>query len=381
MTETLPSGAKIGRYRLERILGRGGFGITYSAVDEELHRHVAIKEFFPAGLVTRQSGTAAVSATPGCEARFAADRERFLNEARTLARINHPGIVRVIDFLRENQTAYMVMEYIDGVSLAEAIDTGGAFSENRTRTLLHKLLPALQEIHALGLLHLDIKPDNILIGRNNQPVLIDFGAARSNASASGGITASGTPGYAAPEQYEAPYDVSVRTDIYSLAAVLCACLTAKRPPDTRGCSGRPAMVLPKTSRDLSALIAAAMQPDPAARPQSITALAAMLGASSPKPGIRAAAASVLVLLGAGGYGYYLSLPGTTPANPGVSLAVPQLQQTFPKAAMAPQRSPAQEAADYNAAKTIATPDAWRLYLMLNPNGKNATQAEQALKGF
>ncbi|MEA2802780.1 MAG: hypothetical protein QOE49_2875, partial [Rhodospirillaceae bacterium] len=196
---TLRPGQVVGRYRIVSVLGQGGFGITYRALDSELGREVAIKEYLPAALAVRQDGTTVVPRSKSAAEDFAWGRDRFVAEGRTLAALHRvPGIVLVHDFLETNGTAYLVMELLGGQTLQERVAARGPLDAASLDTLLRPLLDGLEQVHAAGFLHRDIKPANILLDQLGRPTLIDFGASRAAvAGRSQAMTAVFTPGYAA----------------------------------------------------------------------------------------------------------------------------------------------------------------------------------------
>ncbi|MCU0933970.1 MAG: serine/threonine protein kinase, partial [Thiobacillaceae bacterium] len=196
-----------GRYSVGRLLGKpGGFGITYLAWDERLLTRVAIKEYLPRELSGRDTDHQTVVAHSGEDAEtFAFGLERFLEEARTLARLDHPNIVRVRDFFEEHGTAYLVMDYYDGLTLAEYLSRqpGGKIGEDQAIGILMPILDGLREVHAKGFLHRDIKPQNIYLTTGNRPILLDFGAARQAMGAhSRSLSVVLSEGYAPIEQYQ-----------------------------------------------------------------------------------------------------------------------------------------------------------------------------------
>ncbi len=228
----LPPGHRLGEYRIERCLGSGGFGITYSAVDEHLNRRVAIKEYLPKSLAIRDANDRVTVATAEDEADFRWGLDRFLDEARALARFDHPNIVGVKRFLEAHGTGYIVMEYVDGESLSEMLKRKATLTEREIREHVLPLSTGLEEVHGAGLLHRDIKPSNIVVRADGVPVLIDFGSARLAVNAkSRSLTAVVTPGYAPLEQYSAKGRQLPATDIYALGAVLYRCVTGVTPRD------------------------------------------------------------------------------------------------------------------------------------------------------
>jgi len=189
------------RYSIQKTLGQGGFGITYLAYDQKLEQEVCIKELFISGNSTRGSNMT-VQSQGTAEFSFADFVQRFIKEARQLAKFKHPNIVRVIDIFQENNTAYTVMEYVNGGTLKEKIQREGVLEEKTAMGLINQLLDAVEAVHAEGMLHRDIKPDNILVTPEGRVVLIDFGSAREFAEGkTTSQTAMITPGYAPPEQY------------------------------------------------------------------------------------------------------------------------------------------------------------------------------------
>ena len=231
MRGVLPAGTTLRGYELKAILGQGGFGITYRARDTTLGRDVAVKEYLPTALAVREGRTTVVPRSADHAEQFAWGRERFLDEARTLARLeNTPGIVRVHDYLEANGTAYMIMALVEGETLNKRLMREQRLTPEAVERLLFPLLDGLEEIHATGFLHRDIKPANIMVDGRGRPTLIDFGASRAAmAEHSSTLTAIFTPGYAAPEQFTAAM-LGPWTDIYGLAATLYNAITGRIPP-------------------------------------------------------------------------------------------------------------------------------------------------------
>ena len=224
---TLPVGTGLqgGNFTVGRVLGDGGFGITYKGSDPVLRRQVAIKELFPLGC-TRQSN----SIMPRLTAQeFNRVKEKFLEEAQTVARFNHSGIVKVYASFEENNTAYMVMEYLEGKTL-DAVLQGGAVSEQEGVGYVKAVGEALAAVHKAGVLHRDIKPANIMVTDDDRVVLIDFGAAREfTAGQTGRMSVVLTPGYAPLEQYGQEARFAQYTDVYALGATLYHLLTGRVP--------------------------------------------------------------------------------------------------------------------------------------------------------
>ena len=209
MRGVLPAGTALRGYELISILGQGAFGITYRARDLQLHREVAVKEYLPTSLALREGRTTVVPRSAEHAEQFAWGRERFMDEARTLARLDRtPAIVRVHDFLEDNGTAYMVMALIEGETLARRLAREQRLAPDAVERLVFPLLDGLEEVHGIGFLHRDIKPANIMIDEHGRPTLIDFGASRAAmAERSTTLTAIFTPGYAAAEQFTWPSSV------------------------------------------------------------------------------------------------------------------------------------------------------------------------------
>lgn len=231
-TIALPAGTMLLDYRLDRVLGSGGFGITYRAHNVRLDTTVAIKEYFPISLAVRTKENSVISRPELGEASYTWGRDRFVHEATSLARLQHPNIVGVDYMFHTNGTAYMVLDYVDGPTL-----NGWLRSLNRTPTLaelerlLYPLLDALEIVHGKDLLHRDVAPKNIMIAPGLVPVLIDFGAARQLVAAqSRTFAAILTPGYAPFEQYAASSrGQGPWTDIYGLSATLYHAVTGAAP--------------------------------------------------------------------------------------------------------------------------------------------------------
>jgi serine/threonine protein kinase len=226
----LPAGAHLlgGAYSVGKVLGQGGFGITYLGSDTRLRRAVAIKELFPFGCARR--GAAVLSAGDWTPAQFAEARARFLEEGEILARFHHPGIVNVFAAFEENGTAYLVMEFLKGKTLQKMVDERGKLPEREAVAYALKVGEALEQIHRAGLLHRDIKPDNVIVTEDGRAVLVDFGSAREFAAGkTKRMTALLTPGYAPLEQYGQQARFGAYTDVYALAATLYHLLTGQPP--------------------------------------------------------------------------------------------------------------------------------------------------------
>jgi hypothetical protein len=285
--QALPLGTQLGDYRLDAVIGHGGFGITYRAFDNQLAKVVAIKEYLPIEFAVRRADGQVVPRGARYADDFAWGRERFLDEARALARFRHPHIVPVLRFLEANGTAYTVMEFEDGQSVAQWLrQSGRRLPPPDVRRLAAGLLNGLGAVHAQGFLHRDIKPSNIMVRRDGMPILIDFGAARQ---AMGGrtrtLTSVLTPQYAPIEQYAMDGKQGPWTDIYSTAAVLHHAIAGVPPPEAASRVGQdPYRPLAATEADrydqpFLAAIDRALAFAPDQRPQSIDAWRRLFGTS------------------------------------------------------------------------------------------------------
>ncbi len=223
------------KYLVGAALGEGGFGITYIGRDLTLDMRVAIKEYFPNGYVNRNnefSNTLSESSTQSRKEFFNNGLERFLKEARILARFSgEPGIVDVRDFFEENNTAYIVMEYLDGKTLKQLLEESRTLNYEEVMRLLTPIMMSLKEIHKQGLIHRDISPDNIMI-IGNKARLLDFGAARNvSAIANKSLSVMLKPGYAPEEQYRSKGNQGSWTDVYAISATIYRCITGVTPDD------------------------------------------------------------------------------------------------------------------------------------------------------
>jgi serine/threonine protein kinase len=232
----LQSGTElVGDFRIERMLGAGGFGITYLADEIALHRRVTIKEYFPSDFAARAGGIEAAPRSQDCAGDYRWGLDRFIEEAQTLAKFDHPNIVRVYRYFRANNTGYMVLHFEEGLSFKSWLKgLGRAPRQKELDGIIGPLLDALELIHKADFLHRDIAPDNIIIRKDGQPVLIDFGSARREiASHSKTVSALVKPGYSPYEQYaETSRQQGPWTDIYALGATLYHAVTGKRPADS-----------------------------------------------------------------------------------------------------------------------------------------------------
>jgi len=231
----LPDGYKLHWYEIHAILGRGGFGITYLALDTNLNHEVAIKEFLPTELAMRASDSSIHPISDEHTDTFSWGLNRFINEAQTLAQFRHPNIVLVHSVFEANGTAYMVMEYEKGESLEQAYNQKRLTTENELLGILFPLMDGLERIHGSGFVHRDIKPKNIYLRDDGRPVLLDFGSARQALGVeTRTLTTLVSPGYAPFEQYNATRDSDKQgpwTDIYALGATIYRGMSGKSPVD------------------------------------------------------------------------------------------------------------------------------------------------------
>ncbi|HEY7609550.1 MAG TPA: protein kinase [Alphaproteobacteria bacterium] len=228
----LPIGHTIDGYRILRLLGAGGFGITYLAEETTIGRKVAIKEYLPQGFAARAADSVTVRpVSASSQEQFAWGLDRFRKEAATLVAFEHPNIVSVYRYFEANGTAYLVMQYVEGKPLDALLAGGKTLAESEIEEVILPILDGLEQVHAAHFLHRDIKPANIYIRIDGRPVLLDFGAARQAfGSETKSITAIVSEGYAPFEQYEAKGDQGPWTDIYAIGAVLYRCIAGQRPP-------------------------------------------------------------------------------------------------------------------------------------------------------
>ena len=367
----LPAGARLRGYEILAVLGHGGFGVTYRARDTTLGRDVAIKEYLPTAVAIREDGTTVLPRSTALADEFRWGRDRFLQEARTLAKLDGaPAIVRVFDFLEANGTAYTVMALLDGEPLEQRLRRDGCLSQPAIEGLLYPLLDGLAAVHAAGFLHRDIKPDNIMLDAKSAPTLIDFGASRAPmAGGTTAMTAIFTPGYAAAEQFtsakQGPW-----TDIYGLCATLYHAIVGRPPPSAFDrmvndayeplAKLRPAGFSPA----FLAAIDAGLKLRATDRPQSIAQWRPMLGhpstfgmsaaAAMPVPKRRLGswmglAAAAMLVLAAGGY-YFVTSQPSAPGVAGVSsVSVEKVAQEQAELARLRAESATREKADQEAA--------------------------------
>ncbi|MDR0564815.1 MAG: serine/threonine protein kinase [Azoarcus sp.] len=275
----LPSGFQLDRYRIERQLSLGGFSIVYLAYDAD-GTPVAIKEYLPNSLALRKAGQIAPQVTDDNLPAFRYGMKCFFEEGRSLARLLHPNVVRVLNFFRANGTVYMVMQFERGRTLHEYIQRHrGQVSERFIRNVFIRMLNGLREVHAHKLLHLDIKPSNIYLRADGTPVLLDFGAARQTlAQEQAMLKPMYTPGFASPEHYSDRSRLGPWSDIYSVGASMHACITGSAPPRSDDRVKKDAFVslakshASKYSNQLLKLVDWCLMLDLMQRPQSVYTL-------------------------------------------------------------------------------------------------------------
>ena len=267
-----------GQFIVGKVLGKpGGFGITYLGWDINLATLVAIKEYLPRDYAGRDADHASVMAHSREDANlFRFGLEQFLNEARTLARFDHPNVVRVRSFFEQHGTAYLVMDYLQGVNLSEYLTSkGGRLNEQQAGEIMLPILDGLQEVHAKGFLHRDIKPQNIYVTSTGRPILLDFGAARqAMGERSRSLSVVLTPGFSPYEQYHRRGEQGPWTDLYALAATYYYLLTGQAPPDAPERVATDELIplrqlAPTVSTGLEAAIMQSLSLEAAGRPQDV----------------------------------------------------------------------------------------------------------------
>ena len=289
-----------GRYRIEGHLASGGFGNTYLVQDLRLDVRRVAKEFFMRGINQREvDGTVSVSNHDNRDS-YNRQKDKFMGEARRLARFNNPHIVHVHDFFEENGTAYYIMDYVDGCSLSALLSqrTDESMTEAEVRPILNQILDALQAVHAQrddngrALCHLDLKPGNIMLDKQAGAVLIDFGASKQiDPEGSGNLSTSSamafTPGYAPPEQVQQNLAaIGPWTDFYALGATLYKLLTGQKPPSSDDIINEGTAIFafpPSVSVTMRRLIMTLMDPRRKARPQNVDEVRSLIGQPSVQP--------------------------------------------------------------------------------------------------
>jgi TPR repeat protein/tRNA A-37 threonylcarbamoyl transferase component Bud32 len=305
--DALPRGYHLHWYLLEQVLGQGGFGITYLARDTNLDQRVAIKEYLPVEVAARRNDASVRARTEEHDERYRGGLARFIREARTLARFDHPNIVRVLSVFEFNNTAYMVMRFEEGSNLAAVLEKRATLPEGELTRIVQPILDGLELVHNAGFIHRDIKPDNIHIRADGSPVLLDFGSARQPISRAPSMTILVAPGYAPFEQYySSGENQGPWTDIYALGATCYRAISGAAPLDaiarSKGVLGSaremlvPASVVGagKYSARLLKAIDHALEFEERKRPQSIAEwrreLLPQAAATHPQPAAQSAAA-------------------------------------------------------------------------------------------
>ncbi len=284
----LPQGHRLQEYELVRVLGFGGFGMTYLGFDHNLDKAVAIKEYLPSDIATRTGDNSIVPQASQFQDDFEWGLDRFLDEARALARFDHRNIIKVHRFFEAHGTAYIVMEYAEGETLSAYLERKWTLKEAELKVILSPILDGLEVVHGADFLHRDIKPGNIIIrDEDNSPVLLDFGSARQAIGArSRSVTSIITPGYAPIEQYSSRGDQGPWTDIYALGGVCYRALTGEVPDDaTDRMRDDPLIPVSERCADQASVgflsaIDWTLAVDEADRPQSIAAWRAKLEGES-----------------------------------------------------------------------------------------------------
>lgn len=295
-SDALPANTKLqgGAFAIGKVLGQGGFGITYYGGDMTLHRYVAIKEFFPAGCV-RQGNVVQPDATMSL-ADFENAKRKFLEEARALARFQHRNIARVLTIFQDNNTAYMVMEFLKGKTLMQLSEERGAMPEREALGHIEQICEALTAVHGANLIHRDVKPENVMVCDDGRTVLIDFGLNKKLEQSGGhatrrftGTSRFGSENYAPPEQHLTHAPVGAFSDIYALGATLYHLLTGKAPvPAPERAMGTdlmpPDRVNPNVSPTMSRAVMQAMELKGDQRLQNVQAFLGLLkGTAAPAP--------------------------------------------------------------------------------------------------
>ncbi|MEJ2105905.1 MAG: serine/threonine-protein kinase, partial [Acidiferrobacteraceae bacterium] len=287
---SLAPGTRIDCFEIGQVLGIGGFGITYKGYDHTLSCDVAIKEYLPSSVALRAGdGITVAPKSDQDQDVYSYGLNRFLDEARILARFKAPSIVRVSRFLEGNGTAYLIMDYEDGEPLDSYLKRKRVLDEHRLISILIPILNGLRDVHAEGYFHRDIKPGNIYLRRNGSPVLLDFGSARQSMEGqTSGITAMVTPGYAPIEQYNMNGKQGPWTDIYGMGATLYRCITGTNPagaPERMMAlhAGEPDPLTPaavagegKYADELLAIVDWMLRPNIADRPANVDEILAQL---------------------------------------------------------------------------------------------------------
>lgn len=380
---TLRPGARLGDLRIDRVLGQGAFGITYLATDVVSNQSHALKEYFPKTLSRREADGRVVALDDQAAPVFASGLAEFLAEGAVTAGLDHPNIVRIERCFEANGTAYLQMPWYRGEPLHALLRRGGALDREETLALARPLLDALAHLHERGIVHGDIKPANIFITREGDPILLDFGAAAGEA-------ARGSEGYAAPEQSQPGVSVGPAADVYGLAATLYRCISGRIPAaagDRRsavraGQSDPLEPLGPRAATDglgsLTAAIKSGLALDPAKRPASAEQFRHMLESrGAPRPSeseegrewlpIILLAVFIALLLSALGYLFLGGEDSGETADPAPPTEVQQAQ-----------RSP-QEESRWRAALSADTPFGYQQFLERYPDSIHVDQARVHLE--
>ena len=416
----LRAGTHLDEYQVREVLGQGGFGLTYLADDIKLDRVVALKEYLPRDFATRTAGSTVVPNSSADAADYHWGLERFLDEARTLARFDHPHLNKVHRFFEANGTAYLVLEYIDGQTLSHLLTKYPTLPNTHLQRIVREVLSGLVEVHQAGYVHRDIKPSNIMLRSDGSAVLLDFGAARQAVGQrSKSITSILTPGYAPLEQYDTKAeDVGPWSDLYALGMVAYRGVSGLRDADlpdavTRSRNQRkgvpdltPAAEVGQGTYDGRFLQAIdwAIQVNEEDRPQTLVAWRETLSDDVDEEeskngegleGKKGLGRWVLALAGvtALGLGLWLGLPYlervdlsvfTGQTEPTAESAKPESVTPAPVARVEPpeedveQQTTDDATADWNRAQQINTPDAYRQFLSRYPNSPLTTLVETKL---
>jgi len=306
----LPAGYALHEYRIESVLGAGGFGLTYLATDSNLSLKVALKEYLPSDFAARGEDSTVQPKSDDVTESFQWGLQRFMDEAKTLASFRHPNIVRVMRFFEANRTGYMVMEFVEGKPLPDWIGPRRPLPQQALQALVSPLLDGLEVIHKAGFLHRDIKPANIFMRDDGSPVLLDFGSARELKGGNQELTAVVSPGYAPLEQYHTQGRQGAWSDLYAFGGVMYWMLTGNKPveaaarvrqdimpPAVKAADGR------GYTPEFLAAVDWALKPNDEERPQSVSEFKRNLAGLQPAAADRTVPASSLdktVLADAGG---------------------------------------------------------------------------------
>ena len=425
----LAVGTRLGGYEVESVLGRGGFGITYRAYDPSLNKVVALKEYLPGEFAMRTTDSRVGPTSAADRADYEWGLARFMDEARTLARFDHPHVNRVYRFFEANGTAYMVLEYVEGEVLSARLRQTGLLTEGAVTRLLADVLSGLEAVHEAGYVHRDLKPGNLMVRPDGRVVILDFGAARQAVGQrSKSITSILTPGYAPIEQYDTKAeDVGQWSDIYALGMVAYRCISGLGDGDLPDAVTRsrhihkgvadltPAATLGKGRYDGRLLegIDWAIRVNEDERPQSIAKWRTVLPPleeqaavpSSPPPVVAKSErssspvsrwAAVALIVAVGGGAYWLGQRTSDPTDP---VVVEQQPVEPPDEAREAEPTPAQPAsvsqpaliaeveplpardimAEWRQAQQTNTPAAYRQFLQDHPGSPLTKLVETKLK--